>query len=143
MSFWAIFVLWPSKQPKKWKFQKNEKKPGDIIILLKCTKIMMIGYTIPKIWRVTDVIVIFHFGLFLPFYSLNSPKNQNFKKKKRKKCLEIRHFTHLHRKLWLDGVPFLRYGAWQTDGQTDGRKKWHIEEGAPPENESNWLCRKV
>ena len=27
-------------------------------------KIMIICYTVPKIWRVTDVIVIFHFGLF-------------------------------------------------------------------------------
>ena len=25
---------------------------------------MIIGYTIPEIWQVTDVIVIFHFGQF-------------------------------------------------------------------------------
>ena len=36
----------------------------------------------------TDVIVIFPFGLFLPFYPPNSLKNENFKKKK-KKHLEI------------------------------------------------------
>ena len=35
-------------------------------------KIMIICYTAPEIWRVTDVI-IFHFGP-------NSPKNQNLKK---------------------------------------------------------------
>ena len=26
-------------------------------------KIMIIWYTVPEIWRVTDVIVIFHFGI--------------------------------------------------------------------------------
>ena len=25
---------------------------------------MIIGYTVPEVWRVTDVIAIFHFGLF-------------------------------------------------------------------------------
>ena len=25
---------------------------------------MIIGYTVPEVWHVTDVIVIFHFGLF-------------------------------------------------------------------------------
>ena len=44
------------------------------------TKIMIICYIVPEIWHVTDVIVIFHFGLFLPFYPCNSPKNENFKK---------------------------------------------------------------
>ena len=38
-------------------------------------KIMMISYTVPEIWHVTDVTVIFHFRLF----PSNSPKNQNFK----------------------------------------------------------------
>ena len=27
-------------------------------------KTMIIDYTVPEIWHVTDVIVIFHFGLF-------------------------------------------------------------------------------
>ena len=29
----------------------------------------------------------------------------------------------MYHKLWLDDVQFLRYGAWQTDGQTDERMK--------------------
>ena len=41
---------------------------------------MITCYTVPEIWRVTDVIVIFHFVLF--FYP-NSPKNQNFMKMKK------------------------------------------------------------
>ena len=44
---------------------------------------MIICYTIPEIWCLTDATVIFHFGLFLPFYSPNSAKNQNLKKMKK------------------------------------------------------------
>ena len=54
LSFWT----------KNQNFEKMKKKPGDIIILLKCTKIHVICFTVPEIWRVTDAIVIFHFGLF-------------------------------------------------------------------------------
>ena len=43
---------------------------------------MIICFTIPEIWRVTDVI-IFHFGLFFPVLPPNSPKNQTFKKMKK------------------------------------------------------------
>ena len=50
---------------QKSKILKKWETPGDIIILYKCTKIMIICYTVPKVWRVTDVIVIFHFWLFL------------------------------------------------------------------------------
>ena len=31
---------------------------------------MIICYTVPEIWRVTDVIFIFHFGIFFPFTHL-------------------------------------------------------------------------
>ena len=130
MSFWAIFVLWPSKQPKKWKFQKNEKKPGDIIILLKCTKIMMIGYTIPEIWRVTDVIVIFHYGLFLPFYSFNSPKTKISKKKKKKMPGDSSFYTSAPKTVirWCT-IPEI----WcVTDGRTDGRTEKVTYRGGCP-----------
>ena len=53
----------PPNSPKSEDFKKNEKTPGDIIILYKCTKNNDIGYTVPEIWHMTDVI-IFHFGLF-------------------------------------------------------------------------------
>ena len=43
-------------------------------------KSMIICYTVPEIWHVTDVIVIFHFGLF---FALLPPKNQTFKKMKK------------------------------------------------------------
>ena len=41
---------------------------------------MIICYTVPEIWHETDAIVIFHFGLFLPFCFPNSMKNPNLKK---------------------------------------------------------------
>ena len=50
-------------------------------------KIMMMAYTVPDIWQVTDVIVIFYFGLYFSLYPTpppppppNSPKNKNIKK---------------------------------------------------------------
>ena len=43
---------------------------------------MIMCYNVPEIWHVTDIIVTFHFELFLPFYPPNSPKNQNFLKMK-------------------------------------------------------------
>ena len=44
---------------------------------------MIICFIVPEIWRVTDVIVIFHFGLFFTLLPPNSPKNENFKKIKK------------------------------------------------------------
>ena len=40
---------------------------------------MIICYAVPEIWRMTDVIVIFQFGLVF-FALLTCPKNENFKK---------------------------------------------------------------
>ena len=40
--------------------------------------------TVPEIWYVMGVIVIFHFGLFFALLSLYKPKNQNFLKKLKK-----------------------------------------------------------
>ena len=65
------------------------------------TKIMIIYYTLPEIWCVTDVIVIFHFGLFfggplwgggglIPLCTLTAHKIKM--KKKMKKHLDISSF---------------------------------------------------
>ena len=43
---------------------------------------MIICYTIPEIWHVTDAIVIVHFGLFFALLPPNNIKNQNFEKMK-------------------------------------------------------------
>ena len=53
---------------------------------------MIICYTVPEIWCVTDLIVIFHFGLFFcPFTSVTAQKTE-IKKKKKKKHPEISSF---------------------------------------------------
>ena len=66
----------------------------------------------------TDVIFIFHFGLFLPFYPLNNPKNQKFLKMKKRDIILNIYAKH---------YDYMIYGSWdmvttigQTDGQTDG-----------------------
>ena len=38
------------------------------------SKIMIICYTVLEIWHVTEVIVVFDFGQFLPFYPLTAQK---------------------------------------------------------------------
>ena len=68
-----------------------KKTPGDIIIL-HIPKIMIICYTLPEMWGVTDVIVIFYFGLlFALLIPLTAPKKSKFQKNK-KKHLEISSF---------------------------------------------------
>ena len=101
---------------KKRKKKKQQQQPEDIIILHKCTKnhdhMLCCSW---DIWCVMDVIVIFHFGLFLPFYPPNIPKNENFKKmKKRKKNTWRYHqFTQVHHKSWSYAILFLGYGVRQ------------------------------
>ena len=53
----------PPNSPKKGNIKKNEKNTWRYHFT-SVPKIMIIGYNVPEIWHVTDVIVIFHFGLF-------------------------------------------------------------------------------
>ena len=46
-------------------------------------KIMIIGYTVPEIWCVLGVTIIFHFDPFFTLSPTNSLKNQNIKKMKK------------------------------------------------------------
>ena len=57
LSLWAIFCPFTQKT----NFEKINKMPGDITSV---PKIMIVCYTVPEIWHVTDVIFNFHFGLF-------------------------------------------------------------------------------
>ena len=68
---------------KNKNFKRMKKVPADIIILHKCTKNhdhMIICYTVPDIWHVLDVIVIFHLGLFFALLPSDRPKHESFKK---------------------------------------------------------------
>ena len=64
--------------------EKRKKKPRDVSWFYTGEQtIMIIWYTVLEIWPMTDVIVIFHFGLFFALLPPNSPKNQNFEKMKK------------------------------------------------------------
>ena len=54
-------------------------------------KIMTIWYTVPEIRHVTDVIVLFHFGLFFALLPPNLSEKRIFQKNE-KKYLEISSF---------------------------------------------------
>ena len=60
--------------PKTENFKKRKKSLEISSFNTNVPKIMIIWYAAPEIWHMADVIVIFHFGLFLPFNSLSSPK---------------------------------------------------------------------
>ena len=83
--FGLYFYLSPPTpySAKNKNFKRMKKVPADIIILHKCTKNhdhMIICYTVPDIWHVLDVIVIFHLGLFFALLPSDSPKHESFKK---------------------------------------------------------------
>ena len=83
----------PFNNLKKQNFEKMKKSQEILSLCTSVPKNMIICYTVPEIQRVTDVIFIFHFGLFFVLYPSNNPKNQNLKKKKKeKKRLEISSF---------------------------------------------------
>ena len=68
--FWTVFGPFTLLTTQKnQNFENLKKTSADIINLHKCTKIMIMCYTVPEIWHVTDVIVIFHFGLFFALSS--------------------------------------------------------------------------
>ena len=68
---------------QKMRNSEKWKQFLEILFYTSVTKIMIIHYTVPEIWHLTDVTVIFHFGLFFPFYHPNSLKNENLKKKEK------------------------------------------------------------
>ena len=111
MSLWAIFCTLAFLTTKKIKIWKKEIKPLEILSFYTCvpqrTAIWymvleissatdnflsfwtnfypftpIICYIVLEIWCVTDVIVIFHFGLLFALLLPNSPKNKNFNKMK-------------------------------------------------------------
>ena len=93
--FWAIFCPITPITAQKIKIKrKNEKKTWKyhhFIQLYQKSWSHAVLFLTYDTWQ--DVIVIFHFGLFLPFYPHNSLKNQNLNKKwRKKKRLEISSF---------------------------------------------------
>ena len=89
---------------------------------------MIIWYTVPEIWRVTDVVCIFHFGLFfalLPPAPVPQQPPLTTKKLKTKHLEILSPYTCVPEILiiWCTGPEI-----WcETDGRMNGQKKWHIE----------------
>ena len=76
LSFWTIFCLFTPLKTQKIKILKKWKKLLEILSFYSSVpKIMIIFYTVPEIWHVTNIMVIFHFRLFFALLSPNSPKN--------------------------------------------------------------------
>ena len=87
---------------------------------IRVPKIMIKWCTVLEIWWMTDVIVIYHFGLFFALLSPWQPQKSKFWKNE-KNTWRYDHFTYVYQKLWSDNVQFLRYAARQMDRQTDGK----------------------
>ena len=64
-SFWTIFCPYTTLPAQKMKISQKWKKTLELSSFnTSVPKIMIICCTVPETWRVTDVVVIFHFGLF-------------------------------------------------------------------------------
>ena len=102
LPFYTPFLPSPHPRPNSPENQNFEKMKKHVEIssfYTSLTKIMILCNVVPEIWHATHVIVIFHFGLFfalLPPPLSYSPKNQNFKKKKKneKNAWRYHHFKH-------------------------------------------------
>ena len=82
--FELFFCSFTPLTTRNMKISTKMRKPLEIIsFYTSVPKIMIICYTVPKMWQVTHVIFIFHFGLFFALLSPNSPKDQNLKKMKK------------------------------------------------------------
>ena len=82
VSFWAIFCPFTAQKMKISKKKKNDWRYH--YLTQTVPKIMIIYFIVPEIWHVTDVIVIFHFGLIFALLPPKSLKNKNFKKMKKR-----------------------------------------------------------
>ena len=71
LSSWTSFCPFNPLTAQKMKISKKWQKRLEISSFYTCVpKIMTICYTVSEIWCMTDVIVIFHFGLFFTFLPL-------------------------------------------------------------------------
>ena len=69
-SFWAISSPFTWLAAQKLKISKQLKKDLEISsFYTSVPKVMIICYVVPETWRVTDVTVIFHFGLFFALFT--------------------------------------------------------------------------
>ena len=111
--------------------EKKKKKPGDTIILEKCTKNHDHMNYCPWHMAHNGCSCYFPFwAIFCPFTSLtaNIPKNPN-----QEKTMEKTHGSIIILQNCTKNYDQMMYSSWDMipDGLTDGRKKRHIEVGVP------------
>ena len=129
LSFWANFcpfnsphLSWYQKSKLK---KKKEKMPGDIILLYILYPFIhvhhkWISYYDRDMGPEKQSVIGKFFSFWAIFWSFSPLKTQKIilklkKKKKKKKNTWRYHFTHLHYKLQLYDVWFLKYGVCQTE----------------------------
>ena len=84
LSFWVLFCPFtPLTTQINQNFEKMKKSLEIWSFYTNVPKIMIICYTVPEIRSMTDVIVIFHFGLFFAFVPLTSQKIKIYTKWKK------------------------------------------------------------
>ena len=121
LTFWTMVCPFtPLTTQKAKNFEKLRNAPGDTIILQKCSKNhnQMLYCSLDMAHNRFNYFSFW--TIFCPFTSLTAWKIK-IKKKKRQNAWRYYHFTYLYQKLWSDDVRFLRHGARQTDGRTDGK----------------------
>ena len=81
--------FYPPNSPKNENFEKWKKCLEISLFYIYAPEIMIICYTVPEIWYVTEISVIFHFWLFFALLPPNLPKKWKLKKKRKKKPGDI------------------------------------------------------
>ena len=92
-------LLSPPNNPNKENFKKWKKHQEISSFYICVPKTMIICYTVPEIWHMTDV-TIFYFRLFFALLPPKQPKKSKFQKNE-KNNWGYHHFTQLYQKLWL------------------------------------------
>ena len=78
---------------------KNDKKSLEISsFYTSALKILIIGYTVPEIWHVTKVTVLFILGYTFPFHSPPPPPPPLKFQNNEKNTWRYHHFTQLYQK---------------------------------------------
>ena len=65
--------FYPPNSLKNENSKKMKKQLEISSFYASVPKIMILCYTVPEIWRLTDIIIIFHFGLFFTLLTPTSP----------------------------------------------------------------------
>ena len=117
--------------PKHQNLKKMKKAHGDIIILHMCIK--NYNQMVYGSWDMVRDRCNSYFSFWAIFCSFTPLRTQKIKiwKKWKKNPGDI---IILH--MCTKNDDQMMYGSWDMvhDGRTDGRKKWHIQVGAPPKN---------